>query len=66
MLYNLLYPLSDQYSVLNIFKYLTFRTGGAIFTALILCFLIGPIFIHLLKDKQHAASRSAKTAPNRI
>ena len=54
MLYNLLYPLSDKYSVLNIFKYLTFRTGGAIFTALILSFLIGPVLIHWLKDKQHA------------
>ena len=53
MLYNLLYPLSAQYSFLNIFKYLTFRTGGAIFTALIVCFIIGPMLIHWLKDKQH-------------
>ena len=25
MLYNLLYPLSVDYSILNIFKYITFR-----------------------------------------
>ena len=54
MLYNLLFPLSDKYSVLNLFKYLTFRTGGAIFTALIVCFAVGPFVIHWLKDKQHA------------
>ena len=54
MLYNLLFPLSDKYSILNIFKYLTFRTGGAIFTALIISFLIGPAFIHWLRDTQHA------------
>lgn len=63
MLYNLLYPLSDQYSVLNIFKYLTFRTGGAIFTALILCFLIGPMIIHWLKDKQHACQPIREDGP---
>ncbi|MBR1777993.1 MAG: phospho-N-acetylmuramoyl-pentapeptide-transferase [Alphaproteobacteria bacterium] len=63
MLYNLLYPLSDQYSVLNIFKYLTFRTGGAIFTALIICFLIGPAIIHWLKDKQHACQPIREDGP---
>lgn len=63
MLYNLLYPLSDQYSILNIFKYLTFRTGGAIFTALILCFMIGPMIIHWLKDKQHACQPIREDGP---
>lgn len=53
MLYNLLYPLSSEYSFLNIFKYLTFRTGGAIFTALMVSFLVGPALIRWLKDKQH-------------
>lgn len=33
MLFNLLYPLSDDFGVLNVFKYLTFRTGGAMLTA---------------------------------
>ena len=63
MLYNLLFPLSDQYSVLNIFKYLTFRTGGAVFTALIICFLIGPAIIHWLKDKQHACQPIREDGP---
>lgn len=63
MLYNLLFPLSDKYSFLNIFKYLTFRTGGAIFTALIICFLIGPSVIHWLKDKQHACQPIREDGP---
>ena len=29
MLYNLLYPLSVDYSILNIFKYITFRSAWA-------------------------------------
>ncbi len=52
MLYHLLYPLADQYSVLNVFQYLTFRTGGAVMTALIISFAFGPSFIQWLKSKQ--------------
>lgn len=52
MLYNFIYPLSEIYGFLNLFKYLTFRTGGAIITALIISFLLGPSIIRWLKDKQ--------------
>ena len=52
MLYNLLTPLADEYLVFNLFRYLTFRTGGAIMTALIVCFLIGPGLIRWLRLKQ--------------
>ncbi|MBF0181778.1 MAG: phospho-N-acetylmuramoyl-pentapeptide-transferase, partial [Magnetococcales bacterium] len=48
MLYNLLYPLSGYWSALNLFKYITFRTIGAILTALILSFIIGPWMIRAL------------------
>nr|WP_281501552.1 phospho-N-acetylmuramoyl-pentapeptide-transferase [Kordiimonas laminariae] len=34
------------------FRYLTFRTGGAIFTAMIICFVFGPAIIRWLKSKQ--------------
>ncbi|MEQ8195638.1 MAG: phospho-N-acetylmuramoyl-pentapeptide-transferase [Rhodospirillales bacterium] len=53
MLYNFLYPLADQFSALNVFRYLTFRTGGAVMTALIISFLIGPSLIEWLRAKQH-------------
>jgi phospho-N-acetylmuramoyl-pentapeptide-transferase len=52
MLYNLLYPLADQVGVFNLFKYLTFRTGGAVVTALLVAFLIGPALITWLRKWQ--------------
>ena len=41
MLFNLLTSFIDQYSFLNVFKYLTFRTGLSLMTSLIVVFLIG-------------------------
>ncbi|HYM30557.1 MAG TPA: phospho-N-acetylmuramoyl-pentapeptide-transferase [Candidatus Cybelea sp.] len=52
MLYNLLYPLVSEVSVFNLFRYLTFRTGGAILTALVVSFLFGPRVIEWLRAKQ--------------
>ena len=52
MFYNLLYPLADQISVFNLFRYLTFRTGGAVLTSLLVCFLFGPSIIGWLKRRQ--------------
>jgi len=54
MLFNLLVPFAEQFSVLNIFRYLTFRTGGAVLTALLVSFVIGPTVIRWLKSKQSA------------
>jgi len=52
MLYNLLVPLAGIFEPFNLFRYLTFRSGGAVFTALIISFLIGPKVIRWLKSKQ--------------
>ncbi|MCC7166749.1 MAG: phospho-N-acetylmuramoyl-pentapeptide-transferase [Rhodospirillales bacterium] len=52
MLYLLLFPLSDQINVLNLFRYLTFRTAGAVMTALLLALIFGPAMIRWLKKKQ--------------
>ncbi len=52
MLYNLLAPLAEHYTLFNLFRYLTFRSGGAAFTALVISFCIGPAFIRWLKKKQ--------------
>ena len=41
MLYSLLTSLVDQYSFLNVFKYLTFRSGLSVVTSLIVVFIIG-------------------------
>jgi phospho-N-acetylmuramoyl-pentapeptide-transferase len=52
MLYNLLYPLANYFQPFNLFKYLTFRSAGAILTAMVISFLIGPAVIKWLKSKQ--------------
>lgn len=52
MLYQLLYSLHDYYSFFNVFRYITLRTVYAVITALILCLMIGPYMIELLKKYQ--------------
>jgi phospho-N-acetylmuramoyl-pentapeptide-transferase len=52
MLYNLLAPLADVFSPLNLFRYLTFRSIGAFLTALVLSFLFGGALIRWLRSKQ--------------
>ncbi len=49
MIYHLLYPLSDTYSWLNVFRYITFRTIYATITALAICFILGPWVIGKLR-----------------
>ncbi len=51
MLYWLI-EFSDRISAFNVFRYLTFRTGGAVVTALVFVFLFGPYLINLLRLKQ--------------
>jgi phospho-N-acetylmuramoyl-pentapeptide-transferase len=50
VLYELLYPLSDQLGVLNVFRYITFRAAGAAVTALLFAFVIGPSIIRKLRE----------------
>jgi phospho-N-acetylmuramoyl-pentapeptide-transferase len=45
-------PLADEISLFNVFRYLTFRSGGAVLTALVVSFLIGPGLIRMLKSRQ--------------
>src|SRR5579871_2934585 len=52
MLYNLLVPFTADFAPLNLFRYLTFRTGGAVLTALFISFLVGPAMIDWLRLKQ--------------
>lgn len=50
MLYNLLAPLADQSLFFNLFNYITFRTGGAVITSLVICFMIAPKLIATLRE----------------
>lgn len=52
MFYNLLYPLHDIFSFLNIFRYITFRAIYATVTALVISFVIGPWITRWLKKRQ--------------
>jgi phospho-N-acetylmuramoyl-pentapeptide-transferase len=52
MLYNLLVPFIGEFGPLNLFRYLTFRTGGAVLTALFISFLVAPAMIDWLRLKQ--------------
>ena len=52
MLYNYLVPLSEDFQIFNLFRYLTFRAGGAILTSLVISFIIGPKMIEWLRCKQ--------------
>jgi phospho-N-acetylmuramoyl-pentapeptide-transferase len=52
MLLHYLYPLADEIGAFNLFRYITFRTGGAIITALVVSFLFGPMIIRQLRLRQ--------------
>ena len=52
MLYNLLYTLHTEYSWLNVFRYITFRSIGSAITAFLIVMLAGPGFIAWLRSKQ--------------
>ena len=51
MLFSLLTSLIDQYSFLNVFKYLTFRTGLSVVTSLVVVFIIGGPLIKFFSEK---------------
>ena len=52
MLFNLLAPLAEDFGPLNLFRYITFRTGAAVVTALVVCFIFGPVLIRWLRSQQ--------------
>jgi phospho-N-acetylmuramoyl-pentapeptide-transferase len=52
MLYSLILDLMDQYTFLNVFKYLTVRTGLAMFTSMGVVLLIGTPFINFFAARK--------------
>lgn len=63
MLYNLLYPYASHISGLNLLKYITFRTGGAMLTAFLISLLCGEKFIRWLKSNQQAGQPIRENGP---
>ena len=56
MLYHLLYPLSENLSLFNVFKYITFRSFTSFVLATIISILWGKRFIAFMKLKQFGQS----------
>tara|TARA_B100001093_G_scaffold326088_1_gene311087 strand:+ start:260 stop:1345 length:1086 start_codon:yes stop_codon:yes gene_type:complete len=52
MLYNFIINFVETFSFLNVFKYLTVRTGLSMFTSMFIVFLIGSPFIRFFSSKQ--------------
>ena len=52
MLYEFLLNYVETFTFLNVFKYITFRTGLAFFSSLLITLLIGGPFIRLFSNKK--------------
>ena len=52
MLYQFLLNFVDTFGFLNVFKYLTFRTGLSVFTSLIIVLIIGGPIIRFFSNQK--------------
>jgi phospho-N-acetylmuramoyl-pentapeptide-transferase len=52
MLYSFFSSLTENYSFLNVFKYITFRTGLSVITSFIIVFIIGEPLIKIFQKNQ--------------
>ena len=57
--------LAPDIAFLNIFRYITFRSGGAVITALLFVFLFGPRVIRSLRVRQGKGQPIRKEGPER-
>lgn len=48
----MLVGLADQFSVFNVFRYITFRSGAALITSALIVFMFGPMIIDSLRVRQ--------------
>jgi phospho-N-acetylmuramoyl-pentapeptide-transferase len=65
MLYALLLPLAGSIHAFNLFRYITFRAGGACLTALVISFWLGPKLIRQLKSLQRDGQPIRLDGPER-
>jgi phospho-N-acetylmuramoyl-pentapeptide-transferase len=65
MFHYFLVPLSDRVGVFNVFRYITFRAGGAVVTALFIAFVIGPSMIRWLRERQGKGQPIRADGPQR-
>ena len=60
MLYWLLYPMAGRFPILNVFRYITFRTAMSAVTALAVALVLGPAMIRYLRRAQIGQSIRAE------
>jgi phospho-N-acetylmuramoyl-pentapeptide-transferase len=65
MLYDLARPLSSQFILFNLLRYITFRSGAACLTALLVSFILGPYLIRWLKSMQRQGQPIRSDGPER-
>ncbi len=63
MLYNFLLPYAGDIAGLGLFKYITFRAGGAALTTLLIWLFLGKPFINWLKSRQGAGQPIREDGP---
>ena len=63
MLFHLLVPLADDHIIFNVFRYITFRSGAAVMTALAVSFLVGPFLISWLRSRQREGQPIREDGP---
>jgi phospho-N-acetylmuramoyl-pentapeptide-transferase len=64
MLYTL-HAFAEKFSFFNLFRYITFRSGAACLTSLIICFWLGPRVIRWLKSVQRGGQPIRSDGPER-
>ncbi len=65
MLFDLTHGLAEKFALFNLFRYLTFRSGAACITALVLSFWLGPRVIRWLKSVQRGGQPIREDGPER-
>jgi phospho-N-acetylmuramoyl-pentapeptide-transferase len=65
MLYDLARPFANQFILFNLVRYITFRSGAACLTALVVSFLLGPMVIRRLKSVQRQGQPIRLDGPER-
>ncbi len=65
MIYNLTRLLPDHYAIVNLLRYITFRSACACLTALIVSFLLGPMTIRWLRSVQGQGQPIREDGPER-
>lgn len=65
MLFDLTRPFANQFILFNLFRYITFRSGAACLTALVVSFILGPPVIRWLRSLQRNGQPIRSDGPER-